>query len=271
MTLFQAILLGIVQGATEFLPVSSSGHLVLVPHILAWQIPAQEAFVFDVLVQLGTLAAVILYFRRDLADITLAWTRALTARRPFSTPNALLGWYLLLATLPALIFGLLLKDQVEAAFDRPVHVAGFLLATAALLLLAEFAGKPQRPLTSLGWLDALLMGLFQVLALFPGVSRSGATITGGMLRGLDRPAAARFSFLMSVPVMLAAGALALLDLFAIPDLAGFLPVMLAGFLTAAAVGYLSIRWLLAFLARRSLIPFSIYLIMVSLIFWMVYA
>lgn len=266
MNILQAILLGIVQGATEFLPVSSSGHLVLVPRLLDWQIPPAEAFVFDVLVQLGTLAAVILYFRRDLVDISLAWLRGLAARRPFADRHALLGWYLILATLPAVFFGLLLKDRIETVFDRPVQVAGFLLATAGLLLLAEYAGKRRRALEQIAWWDALIMGLFQVLALFPGISRSGATITGGMLRSLDRSVAARFSFLMSVPVMLAAGVLAILDLLTVPDLGGFLPVMLAGFLAAAAVGYLSIRWLLAFLTRRSLVYFSLYLVIVSLIF-----
>lgn len=255
---FQAILLGIVQGLTEFLPVSSSGHLVITPFLLGWQIPEQEAFIFDVLVQVATLAAVIAFFWNDLWGIARAVLLGLRQRRPFETPQARLGWYLILATIPAVVLGLALKDLLESLFSSPAASAGFLLATAALLLLAERTGRRQRSLEHLGWRDALWIGLFQALAIFPGLSRSGATITGGMLRDLDRPTAARFSFLMSVPVMLGAGLIAVLDLLAIPDMSRLLPSYLPGFLASAVVGYLSIRWLLGFLARRPLHVFSIY-------------
>ena len=264
MTILQAILLGIVQGATEFLPISSSGHLVIVPHVFGWRIPNQEAFVFDVLVQLGTLFAVIVYFWNDLLAITRAWFSGLSRSKPFEEQRARMGWYLILATLPAVIAGLLLKDQIEQAFNNIIATAWFLAGTALLLLIAEWVGKRQRPLEKLNWLDALIMGLFQALALFPGVSRSGATITGGMARNLERPAAARFSFLMAVPVMLGAGIVTVPDLMAIPDLAAFLPSMLAGFVTATLVGYIAIRWMLRFLSKNPLYYFAGYLLVLSI-------
>ncbi|MDH5508396.1 MAG: undecaprenyl-diphosphatase UppP [Anaerolineae bacterium] len=269
MTIFQAILLGIIQGATEFLPISSSGHLVLVPHLLGWQFPAEQAFLFNVLVQLGTLLAVIVYFRKDLLAIGRAFIQGLLDRKPLSDPQSKLGWYLILATLPAGVFGLLYKDQVEMAFTSPHATAWFLLSTAALLLIAERAGKRSRSLEEISWLDALWSGVFQALALLPGISRSGATITGGMTRNLERAAAARFSFLMAVPVMLAAGVLAMRDLVAIPSLSAFLGPLLAGFVTAALVGYAAIRWLLGYLSRSPLYGFSIYLVMLSavLLLW----
>ncbi len=258
MTLIQTIILGIIQGLTEFLPISSSGHLVILPHLLGWELPAQDAFIFDVLVQVATLLAVIAYFWNDLWRIALAFVRGLIQRKPFEEADSRMGWYLILATIPAGAVGLLIKDQVEAAFASPRAAAGFLLVTAALLVVAERIGKRSRGLQTFTWLDALAMGAAQILAIFPGVSRSGSTIVGGMLRDLDRPTAARFSFLMSVPVMLAAGTLALKDLLALPHLAQVLPPFLAGFAAAAVVGYLSIRWLLGYLTHHSLYVFAAY-------------
>lgn len=258
MTLFQSILLGIVQGLTEFLPISSSAHLVIVPFLFGWNIPIEQAFPFDVIVQLGTLLAVIVFFWRDLWAIIKAFVLGLVNRKPFADPQARMGWYLILATIPAGLLGLLVKKYVEAAFSSAVATACFLLATALILFVAEKIGKRSRTLTSFNWLDALVMGLAQAVSIFPGISRSGSTIAGGLTRNLDRPSAARFSFLMSIPVMLAAGLLSVLDLRGAPGLSSFLPVLLAGFAAAAVVGYLSIRWLLSFLVRHSLIPFSIY-------------
>ncbi len=258
MTLLQAIILGIIQGLTEFLPVSSSAHLVIAPFLLGWDIPKEQSFPFDVLVQMGTLIAVIAYFWKDLLGIVTAFVRGLIERRPFADPQARLGWLLILATVPAGLLALLIKDQVEAAFASPAAVGAFLLVTAVLLLSVERIGRKNRTMESFNWIDALWMGLSQALALFPGISRSGATITGGMARHLDRPAAARFSFLMSVPIMLAAGLLTSFDLLEVPNLSSFLPSMAVGFLAAAVVGYLSIRWLLAYLVRHSLDVFAIY-------------
>ena len=258
MTLLQSILLGIVQGITEFLPISSSGHLVLVPHLLGWELDPQAVVVFDILVQVATLVAVFAYFWGDLLTIGRAFLAGLWQRTPFEDPESRLGWLIILATIPAGLAGLFLKDALESALNSPLVTALFLFVTAALLVTAEQLGRREHKAEELSWLDALIIGVFQILALFPGVSRSGATITGGMLRRLDRPSAARFSFLMSIPIMLAAGLLATLDLFDIPNLSAILPTFLAGFLAAAVTGYLSIRWLLRYLSHRSLYGFAIY-------------
>jgi len=258
MNIFQAILLGIIQGITEFLPISSSAHLVITPYLLGWKLDEAVIFPFDVLVQLGTLLAAIIYFRRDLWEILAAVWAGLRSGKPFESPKARLGWFLVLATLPAGILGILIKDLVEAAFHSVQATALFLLGTAGLLFIAERSGKKNRTLDTLTWKDALWIGVAQAISLFPGISRSGATITGGMTRHLDRSSAARFSFLMMIPIMLAAGGLSVLDLFDTPNFTSYLPAIAAGFAAAAVVGYLAIRWLLGFLTRRPLYVFSIY-------------
>ena len=263
MTILQAFILGIVQGITEFLPISSSGHLVLTPYLLNWHIPEEQVFVFDVLVQIGTLLAVIVYFWSDLWAILTGFLSSFWKREAYQRQEVRMGLYLILATIPAVLLGVLFKDAVEAAFSSPTFTVAALAFTAVLMIAAEAVSKRSRKLEQVGWLDSVVIGAFQALALFPGVSRSGMTISGGMFRSLDRPAAARFSFLMSVPVMLGAGGLAVFDLFEIPDLGTFLPSMAVGFVTAAVVGYLSIHWLLRYLASHPLSNFSIYLIVIS--------
>jgi undecaprenyl-diphosphatase len=256
MTVFQSIFLGIVQGLTEFLPISSSAHLVLIPELFGWErvIP----FSFFVLVQVATLLGVIVYFWRDLVNIILAVFSGIIHKRPFEAYEARLGWLILLASLPAGVFGLIAKSKVEAVFGSPVITAIFLYVTALLLFVAERIGKRTREMIEVNWKDASWMGLFQALAIFPGISRSGATISGGMLRNFDRTGAARFSFLMSIPIMLAAGLLETYGIIRDASLAGLLPVYLPGLITSAVVGYLSIRWLLKFLYRSPLYVFSIY-------------
>jgi len=271
MTILQSILLGIVQGLTEFLPISSSAHLVLLPYLLNWEIPISQAFIFDVLVQVTTLLGVVAYFWRDLITITRAVLKGLWRKQPLSDPSARLGWLILLACLPAGVIGLALKDVVEQAFDSPLATAFFLFGTAILMVMAELWGKRSRNFEQIDWLDALWIGFFQVLAIFPGLSRSGATISGGMLRHLDRSPAARFSFLLSVPIMLAAGVVASIDLIQTPNLRSLLPVFIPGFIASAVVGYLSIRWLLGYLARHPLYIFSIYCTVLALITLLVYS
>ncbi|MFZ5882162.1 MAG: undecaprenyl-diphosphatase UppP [Chloroflexota bacterium] len=253
MTLFHAFLLGILQGLTEFIPVSSTAHLLIGQRLLG--LPADDAmFSFLVIIQLGTLVSLFAFYWKDLIAILIA---ALDFQR--STPERDLGMYILLATLPALLAGYLLKDAVEALFKQPMLEASIRLFTAAVLLaLAEWLTKKDRTLASMTWLDALFIGVMQILAVFPGASRSGTTISGGMFRGFDRPSAARFAFLMSVPVMLAAGAYEMLDVLAMPNLSGFLPLLAVGFLTAAVTGWFAIRWLIAYLNRRSLYVFAAY-------------
>lgn len=265
MTLFQALVLGIVQGLTEYLPVSSSAHLVLVPWALGWEFEPDAAFAFDVLVQMGTLVAVIAYFWKDLVHMLRAILQALTRREAVQDPYLRLAGWIVLATLPAVVAGIALKDLVQAAFGSPLATSGFLLLTAALLLAAERIGKRLRPLDSATWKDAVWIGLAQALALFPGLSRSGATISAGLMRGLDRPGSARFSFLLSIPVMIGAGVLTLGDLAALPGAAAYVPAVLVGFASAAIVGYASIRWLLGFVTRHSLAAFSAYCALVGLL------
>jgi len=255
MSLFQALIMGIVQGATEYIPVSSSAHLVLVPWLLGWP---DAPFTFEVLVQWGTLVGVFAYFWRDLWDIAHSIVVGLIRRQPLATASARMGWYILLGTVPAVIFGFLLKDIFEAAFAAPVAVAATLFGTAAILLIAEHFGRRRRTVEDWGWLDALIVGFWQVLALFPGISRSGATIGGAMLRDFDRPAAARFSFLLSVPALLGAGILAIADLLGTGALRAELPALAVGFTAAAISGYLCIRWLLGYLQGHSLRVFAIY-------------
>ncbi len=264
MSLFEAIILGIVQGLTEFLPISSSAHLVIVPAVFGWSLDPQVVFPFDVIVQVGTLVAVIGYFWNDLWKILFAWVQGILHRNLFETQDARLGWYILLATLPAGIAGVLIKPLVESAFHSISATAMFLLGTAGMLSLGEVFGKRMRSIVQMNTGDAILMGLFQALSLFPGISRSGATISGGLIRGLDRPSAARFSFLMSIPIMLAAGGLEGLHLVGQPDLWAYIPQLLAGFVTAAGVGYASIHWLLGHLQRHSLKGFAMYCLILGM-------
>lgn len=258
MSILQSIILGIVQGLTEFLPISSSGHLVIVPRLLGWEIDPEAAFVFDVLVQVATLLAVFAYFWNDLLAIAKSWIGNLLRGQPFADQEARLGWYLLLASVPPGAIGLVLKDLVESAFASLIATGLALWITAGLLILAERAGKRVRKMEDMTWTDALWIGFFEALAIFPGVSRSGATIAGGMTRDYERPAAARFSFLISIPIMLAAGLLAGTDLAAMPNVGSLLPTYLPGFVSAAVTGYLSIRWLLGYLTHRPLTIFAVY-------------
>ncbi len=267
MTIVQAFLLGIIEGLTEFIPVSSTAHLLIGQSMLG--LPASDAmFSFLVLVQIGTIISLLIYFWNDLLSIVVDTLKNLSGLRDFKSlpQNAKLGWYIVIATIPALIAGYLLKDTIQALFLKPLLEAAIRLFAAAILLgLAEWLTKKDRTLPSMNWLDALVVGLFQILAVFPGASRSGSTISGGMFRGLDRPSAARFAFLMSVPVMLAAGGYQMLDVIHMSGLANFLPTLAVGFITAAIVGWFAVRWLLHYLSGHSLYVFSAYCAVVGTI------
>jgi len=260
-TLLQAAVLGVVQGLTEWLPVSSTAHLILVPWLLGWEVDREVLLPFNALVQDGTLVAVLVYFRRDLAATARGWVGGIRRRAPLGTPEARLGWWILLGTLPAVAAGLAFEEGIGALHSRPVVVASVLLGATAVLFLAERAGAARRGTDSLRARDALLVGAAQAVALVPGVSRSAATIAGGMLIGLDRVAAARFAFLLSVPVMAAAGAWETAALLRGPDPARHLPALAVGFAAAAVVGFATIHWLLGYLARRPLTDFAWYRIL----------
>lgn len=260
MTFFHAILLGIIQGLTEFIPVSSTAHLLIGQTLLG--IPANDAmFSFLIIVQLGTLVSLFVFYGKDLLDIVTITLKNLGGLRNFNTlpQNAKLGWYIAIATIPALLAGYLLKDAVEFLFKMPLLQAAIRLFSAAILLsLAERLTRKNRKLDSMTWLDALVVGLVQIIAVFPGASRSGSTISGGLFRGFDRPAAARFAFLMYVPVMLAAGGYEMLALLKMPNLTEFLPLLATGFVTAAIVGWFAIKWLINYLGKHSLYIFASY-------------
>jgi undecaprenyl-diphosphatase len=256
----QAVILGVIQGLTEFIPVSSTAHLLIGQKILG--IPSSQAvFSFMVIIQLGTILSLVVYFWKDLIVLVKAFFR-----KPFSTPDNRLVWYILIATLPALMFGYLLKPLVESLFKQPLVEASIrLLITALVLALVEWLGKLHRSLVKMKWWDAVLIGLAQVVSIFPGASRSGTTIAAGMARGFDRPASARFAFLMSIPVMLAAGGYQAIDLLKTPGISSFLPVLAIGFIAAALFGWLAVRWLLVFLGKHKLFVFSIYCAVTGLV------
>ncbi|MCI0396429.1 MAG: undecaprenyl-diphosphatase UppP [Chloroflexi bacterium] len=255
MDLFEAIFLGVIQGVTEFLPVSSDGHLLLVPSLLGMAEPDLNLVAFA---HVGTLLAILVYFRRDLWQITVAVLDGLRRRQPLATTNARLGWYIAVGSIPAAIVGLLFKDLFEEIFSRPALAAIFLICMAAILVAGERLHSGHKSLEQMNWLDAILIGLAQTLALLPGISRSGMTITTGLGRGLDRPAAARYGFLLGVPAIAGAGLLALLELAQAPDLTGQLPALAATFLASAVVGYACISFLLSWLRRHSLYGFALY-------------
>lgn len=254
MTILEAIFLGVIQGATEFLPVSSSGHSVLLPTLVNMPNPGLDLIA---IAHQGTLLAVLIYFWRDLWRILLAVLGGLRTRAPLSDPDSRLGWFIVLGSIPAAAAGLLLEDFFEDMFARPIFAAAFLLVTALLLYAGERLLSGNLKIEELDGLDALAVGIFQMLALFPGISRSGSTITGGLWRGLDREAAARFSFLLGVPAIAGAGLLAVLDILE-ADASGQFAIYAATFIAAAVTGYLCIHFLLTWLRNHSLLPFAVY-------------
>lgn len=270
MSILQAIVLGIVQGATEFIPVSSSAHLVLVPWLLQWPDPG---LAFDTMLHLGTFLAVVAVFRRDFLALAAAWLRSITVlpglvmrRRNSETlresiagsPEARLAWWIILGTIPAALMGVLWEEQFEALFHSPIRVATLLLVTGVWLVLAERLRRKERQAENLGWWQALLVGVAQGCAIAPGISRSGATIGAGLLLGLQRQAATRFSFLLSTPIILGAGLLQIKKLLESGGLGANAPELALGFLAAFVVGYACIRLLLNYVRNRGLSVFAAY-------------
>ncbi|MHB9033148.1 MAG: undecaprenyl-diphosphatase UppP [Anaerolineae bacterium] len=256
MSILQSFILGIVQGITEFLPVSSSGHLVVIPWLFGWSDPGVT---FDAVLHLGTIVALLAVFWRDIIRLVVGWFRSIFQRGQ-DNPDGRLAWLLVLSAIPAALLGFLLNDFFESLFGTPRLVALLLLVTAAILWVCEIVGKRQRSLTTLNWLDALLMGVAQGIAIAPGISRSGATMATGLARGLKREDSARFSFLMAIPVIIGAAGFKLLK--ASLDTAQ-VASLLVGFAAAAVAGYLVIRAFLGFVRSHSLKPFAIYCVVVG--------
>ncbi|WP_293019317.1 undecaprenyl-diphosphate phosphatase [Mycolicibacterium sp.] len=250
MSWWQTIVLAVLQGLTEFLPVSSSGHLAIASRVFF----ADDAGAsFTAVTQLGTEAAVLIYFAKDIWRILTAWFAGLTdaARR---TADYWLGWWVIIGTIPICVLGLLFKDQIRSGARNLWVIATAMIVFSAVIALAEYAGKQTRDVEQLTWKDSVIVGLAQCLALVPGVSRSGATISAGLFLGMNRELAARFGFLLAIPAVLASG------LFSLPD--AFKPVtegmsatgaqLTVAILIAFVVGYAAVSWFLKFLVRHSM-------------------
>jgi undecaprenyl-diphosphatase len=263
MVVLEAIILGIVQGLTEFIPISSSAHLIIVPWLFDWTDPALTSLPFDVALHMGTLVAVLTFFAEDWVRLIRAGIASLTERRINPDPDRRLAWLLVVGSIPGGIAGVLMESRIEGWFhqaNQPIKLSAMvamaiIIALLGLaLLMAELMARHERPMSSLSLRDGLVIGLAQALAIFPGVSRSGSTITAGLAIGLEREDAARFSFLLSAPIIAGAGLKSLLDIYdayqantlAHNDLVLF-PV---GVIAAAISGYLTIKYLLRFLQRN---------------------
>ncbi len=266
MSIIEAIIIGFIQGATEFLPISSSGHLVLLPEI--FQMTNPDLTLIG-LVHAGTLLAVLIYFRQDLWNIITAVLRNLSQRQPMASSDARLGWFIVVGSIPVAVIGLPLESFFEDIFGSPRAAAGFLLVTAVLLVLGERMLSGKKDIPQMTWTDAIVIGLFQVMALFPGVSRSGSTIVGGLSRGLDRPTAARYSFLLGIPAILGAGLQAILDIFQANGNGFSTGVYIAAFIAAGVTGYACIHWLLTWVKNHTLYGFAAYVALFSVIFLLI--
>lgn len=269
MSILEAIVLGIVQGLTEFLPISSTAHLRIVPALFGWQDPGAA---FTAVIQIGTLVAVLYYFYADIFRIATATVQNTLRGTPFENFDSRMGYMIVLGTIPIVISGLLLKTYIETTFRSLYVIASTLIALALVLMLAEAMvkrrieqGKKQKELSDLSWFEAIVVGLAQCVALIPGASRAGVTITGGLFLGMTRETAARFSFLLSLPSIFAAGIYQLFkareELFATSD---SISSLLIATVVSGVVGYYSIAFLLNYLKKNSTYLFIVYRIALGL-------
>jgi undecaprenyl-diphosphatase len=263
MDIIQAVTLALLQGLTEFLPISSSAHLILIPVLTGWK---DQGLAFDVAVHIGTLTAVVLFYRKDLVAIISDWFASLLGKP--ATVNSKLAWYVILGTIPVGLVGISLPDGVKGMLRSPLVIAAATIVFALLLWWSEKIAKEQR--TEVNLRDALLVGLFQALALIPGTSRSGITITAGLLTGLKREQAARFSFLLSIPTIALAGMLVTVDLIKSSEPVQW-DLMAIGASISGVVAYLTIGWFLRLLEKIGMIPFVWYRLFLAVfllaVFW----
>lgn len=257
---FQAIVLGILQGLTEFLPISSSAHLIVVPWLFGWDNATISSLAFDVALHMGTLLAVLAFFANEWVQLIRAGAASIAERKIGSDPNRRLAWFIVIGSIPGGLVGALAESKVEEIFHSPdtplavwavIAIALVLAALGLFLFIAERVAKHIRGLDQLKLSDALIIGVAQALAIFPGVSRSGATITAGLFLNLKRDDAARFSFLLGTPIIAGAGLKSMYDLMKEPPPSGDLLLYLVGFAAAAITGFLTIRFLLRYLQRNS--------------------
>jgi undecaprenyl-diphosphatase len=258
-TTLQAMIMGLVQGLTEFLPISSSGHLIIVPALLGWTDPFIDSLEFSVMLHMGTLVAVLAYFWRDWAVLIPAFFAAIRERSLAGDPLRRLAWLLAITTIPAMIVGVLFNDFIETTIRRPETVAVLLVVGGIIIWLADRWGAQTRRMESLSFNEAFGIGAAQALALFPGISRSGISISAARILGLDRDSAARFSFLMSAPIIAGAGAYEALKVIRGQGTVPVEPIpLVVGFLTAMVAGLAAIHFLLRWVARHPLTIFAIY-------------
>jgi undecaprenyl-diphosphatase len=273
MELFKAAILGIVQGLTEFLPISSSAHLILVREALGWKLLADPHLnkMFDAALHAGTFFALLVYFREDVLRLLGAFVAGLRGGIS-ADPERRLAWGIAIGTIPAAIAGVLGEKVIEQVLGEPKLVAIELIAFALLLWYADQRGRRRHTIESASLSDGLLLGIAQSLALAPGVSRSGITMTAGLARGMTRETAARFSFLLSIPIVAGAAAYSALSLLRHPDTLphGIAPEFLIGMLTATISGYFCVAYFLRYLQTKSLTPFVIYRIVLGVVLlgWM---
>jgi undecaprenyl-diphosphatase len=267
--LFQAAILGIIQGLTEFLPISSTAHLRIVPALADWHFsynrarPDDPGAAFTAIIQLGTTLAIVIYFWRELLQVIVAWARGLVDRTVRGSLEYRLGWYLILATIPVSVFGLAFSHQIENGARNLWLIAAALIVLALFLALAERIGQRKRDEEQIDTTDAAVVGVAQALALVPGASRSGTTITAGLFRGLTREAAARFSFLLSIPAVVLSGGYEALRHAGDKDSPG-VGLTLVALVLAFVVGLASIAWLMRWISRHSTYIFIWYRIALGL-------
>ncbi len=256
------IILGIVEGITEFLPISSTGHLMLAEKLLGYSVSDPGLVAFTAVVQIGAIAAAIVYFWQDIWRIASAWCAGVVNPRT-RTFHYRMGWYVIIGSLPIAVVGLLLKDTIETVLRGLWFVAAGLMIWSVVLFLADRRGRETRHERNLTWRDAMAMGLMQCLSLIPGVSRSGATIASGLFRDIDRTTATRMSFFLGIPALMAAGGLeAITQSHQIGRLIGW-PQMILGIIISFVVGYVAISWLLRFVSSNSFDKFVAYRLVLS--------
>jgi undecaprenyl-diphosphatase len=265
MDFLHIIVLAIVQGITEFLPVSSSAHLILVPILTDWP---DQGLAFDVAVHVGTLSAVVLYFRQQLMEMAKAWFASLTGKG--FNEDAKLAWAVLFGTIPVGLAGLLFKDFIEGSLRGPFVIATATLVFALLLWWADARGRGERSEYCIGWKDVLVIGVAQAFALIPGTSRSGVTMTAALMMGLSRQASARFSFLLSIPVIVLAGGLETKEYLQHANIGDMQPLLIGALLSGVSA-YFCIHYFLKLLERIGMMPFVIYRILLALILYLAFA
>lgn len=262
MTIWDAIILGIVEGLTEFLPVSSTGHLTITSKILGQQIDDPAITAFTAVIQFGAIAAVVLFMWKDIRTYAVAWFKGLRHPEHRGEFDHRMGWFVIVGSLPICVVGFVFRDLISGPLRSMWWVAGSLIGWSFFMVAAERLGSKARPLTRITLIDAVVMGIIQCLALIPGVSRSGATITAGLFRGLDRVAATKMAFLLGIPALVGAAVFQLPE--ALNGGVGVVPVIV-GTVVSFVVGYASVAWLIKFVAKHTTEVFAFYRILLGIV------